>query len=233
MRRSLAGPSRPHSRFDADAARDAFRGICEERGLDMEHHAVVASWRRVFRACAWRVGHRRRHKLHDCDRPRDDACLRFGLRKRLERRVLKRNLGSNELWPWKPCYPAAARTRRPCRAPCRTWLRDMRLRLHELHRKSRSHFGPRCAEVAGDIELASVLSGNRNFDGRISPDVSPELPVCSPRPLSHAIAGTMDFDFETQELGLKRSGQSGVSARYLAVRRRNRACARRLRDQGA
>lgn len=65
---------------------------------------------------------------------------------------------------------------------------------------------PEMHEVAGDIELASVLSGNRNFDGRISPDVSQNY-LCAPAAVvAYAIAGTMDFDFETQELGLDEAG---------------------------
>ena len=67
-------------------------------------------------------------------------------------------------------------------------------------------FGPRRTVVAGDIELASALSGNRNFDGRISPDV-PQNYLCAPAAVvAYAIAGTMDFDFETQELGLNKAG---------------------------
>ena len=61
-------------------------------------------------------------------------------------------------------------------------------------------------EVAGDIELTSVLSGNRNFDGRISPDVSQNF-LCAPASVvAYAMAGTMDFDFETQPLGTDGDG---------------------------
>ena len=53
-------------------------------------------------------------------------------------------------------------------------------------------------EVADDIELTSILSGNRNFDGRISPDVSQNY-LCAPATvIAYALAGTMDFDFEAQ-----------------------------------
>ena len=50
--------------------------------------------------------------------------------------------------------------------------------------------------VADDIELASVLSGNRNFEGRISPDVSQNYLMQPANVIAYAIAGTMDIDLE-------------------------------------
>lgn len=65
---------------------------------------------------------------------------------------------------------------------------------------------PEMHEIAGDIELASVLSGNRNFEGRISPDVSQNYLSAPAGVIAYALAGTMDFDFETQPLGVNREG---------------------------
>ena len=65
---------------------------------------------------------------------------------------------------------------------------------------------PGMHEVANEIELASVLSGNRNFEGRISPDVSQNY-LCAPAlVIAYALAGTMDFDFETEALGTDEQG---------------------------
>lgn len=60
---------------------------------------------------------------------------------------------------------------------------------------------PALHEVAGQIELASVLSGNRNFEGRISPDVSQNYLSAPAGVVAYALAGTMRFDFETTPLG--------------------------------
>ena len=61
-------------------------------------------------------------------------------------------------------------------------------------------------EIANDIELASILSGNRNFEGRISPDVSQNY-LCSPAlVIAYSLVGTMDFDFETQPMGVREDG---------------------------
>ena len=52
-----------------------------------------------------------------------------------------------------------------------------------------------------DLSVAAVLSGNRNFEGRINPDVKMNYLASPPLVIAYALAGTMDFDFESQPLG--------------------------------
>ncbi len=52
-----------------------------------------------------------------------------------------------------------------------------------------------------DLSVTAVLSGNRNFEGRISPDVKMNYLASPPLVIAYALAGTMDFDFETEALG--------------------------------
>jgi aconitate hydratase len=52
-----------------------------------------------------------------------------------------------------------------------------------------------------DLSVTAVLSGNRNFEGRISPDVKMNYLASPPLVIAYALAGTMDFDFETDALG--------------------------------
>ena len=54
---------------------------------------------------------------------------------------------------------------------------------------------------ANDLAVAAVLSGNRNFEGRINPDVKMNYLASPPLVVAYAIAGTMDFDFETDPMG--------------------------------
>jgi aconitate hydratase len=61
--------------------------------------------------------------------------------------------------------------------------------------------------VADDIELASVLSGNRNFDGRISPDVSQNYLTAPANVIAYAIAGSMDVDLSVDPLGTDPEGK--------------------------
>jgi len=57
-----------------------------------------------------------------------------------------------------------------------------------------------------DLAVVSVLSGNRNFEGRINPDVKMNYLASPPLVVAYALAGTMDFDFETQPLGRAEDG---------------------------
>ena len=57
-----------------------------------------------------------------------------------------------------------------------------------------------------DLAVTAVLSGNRNFEGRINPDVKMNYLASPPLVVAYAIAGTMDFDFETQPLGVEKDG---------------------------
>ncbi len=52
-----------------------------------------------------------------------------------------------------------------------------------------------------DLAVTAVLSGNRNFEGRISPDVKMNYLASPPLVVAYAIAGTMDHDFEKDSLG--------------------------------
>jgi len=72
--------------------------------------------------------------------------------------------------------------------------------------------GPLADEIsqainAHDLAVTAVLSGNRNFEGRINPDVKMNYLASPPLVIAYALAGTMDFDFETQALGQDPAGQ--------------------------
>ncbi|MDK1027621.1 MAG: aconitate hydratase AcnA [Actinomycetota bacterium] len=57
-----------------------------------------------------------------------------------------------------------------------------------------------------DLVATSVLSGNRNFEGRISPDVRANYLASPPLVVAYAIAGTVDIDLATEPLGQDRDG---------------------------
>ena len=72
--------------------------------------------------------------------------------------------------------------------------------------------GPLAEEISaavneGDLAVTAVLSGNRNFEGRINPDVKMNYLASPPLVIAYALAGTMDFDFETEPLGRDQQGQ--------------------------
>ena len=53
----------------------------------------------------------------------------------------------------------------------------------------------------GDLAVTAVLSGNRNFEGRINPDVKMNYLASPPLVVAYALAGTMDLDLATEPLG--------------------------------
>src|SRR6478736_5371034 len=71
--------------------------------------------------------------------------------------------------------------------------------------------GPLIEEVSAavqqnDLAVTAVLSGNRNFEGRINPDVKMNYLASPPLVIAYALAGSMDFDFETDALGQDEAG---------------------------
>ncbi|CAJ1504476.1 aconitate hydratase [[Mycobacterium] burgundiense] len=57
-----------------------------------------------------------------------------------------------------------------------------------------------------DLAVAAVLSGNRNFEGRINPDTKMNYLASPPLVIAYALAGWMDFDFESDPLGQDKDG---------------------------
>jgi aconitate hydratase len=58
-----------------------------------------------------------------------------------------------------------------------------------------------------NFSVAAVLSGNRNFEGRIHPDVQNAYLASPPLVVAYALAGTMDFDFIAEPLGTDKNGK--------------------------
>jgi aconitate hydratase len=72
--------------------------------------------------------------------------------------------------------------------------------------------GPLIPEVSqaihdNDLAVTSVLSGNRNFEGRINPDVKMNYLASPPLVVAYALAGSMDIDITTEPLGQDTDGQ--------------------------
>jgi aconitate hydratase len=58
-----------------------------------------------------------------------------------------------------------------------------------------------------NLVVAAVLSGNRNFEGRVHPDVRANYLASPPLVVAYALAGRVDFDFDREPLGLDKTGQ--------------------------
>ena len=64
------------------------------------------------------------------------------------------------------------------------------------------------AITSGNLVAAAVLSGNRNFEGRVNPLTRANYLASPPLVVAYALAGTMDIDFETQPIGKSKSGEA-------------------------
>ncbi|HEV7949882.1 MAG TPA: aconitate hydratase AcnA, partial [Glaciihabitans sp.] len=72
--------------------------------------------------------------------------------------------------------------------------------------------GPLLDEISAavndnDLAVTAVLSGNRNFEGRINPDVKMNYLASPPLVIAYALAGSMNFDFEKDALGVGSDGK--------------------------
>ncbi|MFC4009633.1 aconitate hydratase AcnA [Nonomuraea purpurea] len=72
--------------------------------------------------------------------------------------------------------------------------------------------GPLLPEIsdaiqANDLAVTAVLSGNRNFEGRINPDVKMNYLASPPLVVAYALAGTMDIDLDHEPLGIGGDGR--------------------------
>ena len=72
-----------------------------------------------------------------------------------------------------------------------------------------------------DLAVAAVLSGNRNFEGRVSPNTRANFLASPPLVVAYALAGTVDIDLATEPIGQDPNGATRLSGRHLAQPGRN------------
>lgn len=207
VERSIAGPSRPHDRIPLSQAQERFRAICDERGLDRGVRENVALPQGEFQ-----VGHGALAiaAVTSCTTATDPMMmLMAGL---VARNAAKAGLRPK---PWVKCVfaPGSKATELLLeRAGLADGLRA--LGFYTCGFGCMSCIGnsgpilPAMHEVADRLELASVLSGNRNFEGRISPDVSQNYLATPALVVAYSLAGTMDVDLAQDALGVDEDGNA-------------------------
>ena len=201
---SVAGPSRPHDRIDRAQSGNRFRAVCAERGLGDETVTVSAGG----------AEHELTHgalaiaAVTSCTTATDPAMM-------LAAGLLARNAAAKGLRP-KPWVktilaPGSHATELLLeRAGLLSALQDLGFYTCGFGCMSCiGNSGPlsdAMHQAAERIELVSVLSGNRNFEGRISPDVSQNYLTAPANVIAYAIAGTMDVNLESDPLGTDAAG---------------------------
>ena len=205
VERSLAGPSRPHDRIPLSGVRDRFLAVCAERGLDRGKRVPVE-----VGGEAREIGHGAIAiaAVTSCTTATDPRMmLACGL---VAQKASEAGL-SPKPWVKTILAPGSKATELLLeRAGLMEGLRS--LGFHTCGFGCMSCIGnsgpvvDALHDVADEIELASVLSGNRNFEGRISPDVSQNYLAAPALVIAYALAGTMDVDLLHDALGTRADG---------------------------
>lgn len=203
---SMSGPSRPHDRFDIEQGGTRFNEICSQRGLDMNASAQVNLADEVFELSHGAIAIAAVTSCTTATDPR--MMLACGL---VAKKAAQSGLKPK---PWVKTVFAPGSHATELLLKRAGLLED----LQELNFAT-CGFGcmscignsgpvlPEMHDVCNDIELASVLSGNRNFEGRISPDVAQNYLMSPAAVIVYALAGTVDFDVEKDPLGQDAEGR--------------------------
>lgn len=205
VERSLAGPSRPHDRFAFDSAAHRFGEICAERGVDCARRVTVDidGVPTELRDGALAIA-----AVTSCTTATDPAMMlaaglvaqkaaEAGLKpKPWVKTILAPGSRATELLLERAGLLDGLRNLGfyTCGFGCMSCIGNSGPIRSELH------------EIADQLELASVLSGNRNFEGRISPDVSQNYLGAPATVIVYALAGFMDVDLAHTPLGERADG---------------------------
>lgn len=207
VQRSVAGPSRPHDRIDLADVKNRFSQLCNDRSLDCSKKVSVDVLGQNYEVTHGALAIA---AVTSCTTATDASMM-------ISAGVLARNASKAGLHPkpWvKTILAPGSRATEDIldAAGLMPALRD--LGFYTCGFGCMSCIGnsgpvlPGMHDIANEVELASVLSGNRNFEGRISPDVSQNY-LCAPAlVIAYSLAGTIDFDFETEALGIDAEGNS-------------------------
>lgn len=207
VQRSVAGPSRPHDRIDLADVKNRFSQLCNDRSLDCSKKVSVDVLGHNYEVTHGALAIA---AVTSCTTATDASMM-------ISAGVLARNASKAGLHPkpWvKTVLAPGSRATEDIldAAGLMPALRD--LGFYTCGFGCMSCIGnsgpvlPGMHDIANEVELASVLSGNRNFEGRISPDVSQNY-LCAPAlVIAYSLAGTIDFDFENEALGIDAEGNS-------------------------
>ncbi len=231
---SIAGPRRPQDRIPLHEGRNAFSaalpsfGVAEGNGHvdEADEESMDGSDAPALTATAERTAveaddrrrdggdrsrrrrDRRDHVLHEYVQSGRDDRRRAAREEGRRTRPLAQALGEDEP---RARLPRRHRVLREVRADAlsrRARLQHGRVRLHDVHRQlgpaARRGLGGR---NEGDLVACAVLSGNRNFEARIHPEVKANYLASPPLVVAYALTGRMDIDITTEPLGHDTDGE--------------------------
>lgn len=203
---SIAGPKRPQDRIQLSKAKESFEKVLQSYSAQVSKPTAVAG-----QSFAMDNGHVAIASITSCTNTSNPSVmLAAGL---LARKAVARGLKSK---PWVKTSLAPGSkvvTEYYNKAGLTKDLDALGFNLVGYGCATCiGNSGPLSDEItqainANDLAVTAVLSGNRNFEGRISPDVKMNYLASPPLVVAYALAGTMDFDFESESLGQGSDGQ--------------------------
>ncbi|MBO7675426.1 MAG: aconitate hydratase AcnA [Atopobiaceae bacterium] len=202
----LAGPSRPHNYVEPAGLRDRFRAAAAEHGHDdLGERFEVTCGDQTFELAHGAIAIA---AITSCTTATDPAMMiAAGL---CAKKAVERGLEA-KAWVKRILAPGSRATELLLE---RAGLTDALFQLGfytcgfgcmscignsgEIH--------PALHELANKMELTSILSGNRNFDGRISPDVAQNYLSQPAMVVAYALVGSMDVDLSCEPVGIDAQG---------------------------
>ena len=215
VRTCLAGPSRPHNYVEPAGLRERFRASAAEHGHDDfgERFDVVCGGQSFELA----HGTIAIAAITSCTTATDPAMMiAAGL---CAKKAVDRGLTAKP-WVKRILAPGSRATELLLK---RAGLTDalFQLGFYTCGFGCMSCIGnsgdihPALHQYATNMELTSILSGNRNFDGRISPDVAQNYLSQPAMVVAYSLVGTMDVDLSTEPVGYDRQGHEVMLADLL------------------
>ncbi len=214
---SLAGPKRPQDRVPLSGMKQAFRSALtapvKERGYELQPEALSRTGRVEKDGRAYEIGHGAVviAAITSCTNTSNPSVLvAAGL---VAKKALEKGLAVK---------PHVKTSLAPGSRVVTEYLKQANLLdpLAELGfdivgygcTTCIGNSGPLPAEVAqavtgSDLVSAAVISGNRNFEGRVHPLVKANFLASPPLVIAYALAGTVDIDLETEPIGTGKDGQ--------------------------
>jgi aconitate hydratase len=203
---SLAGPSRPHRRVEVSGLAERFESAARDHGRDLSETFEIASAGRHF---SLHHGAIAIAAITSCTTATDPAMM-------VAAGLLAKNAVSRGLrplpWVKKILAPGSHATALLLsRAGLAQPLSELGFSICGFGCMSCiGNSGPidrSLHELADTLELTSILSGNRNFDGRISPDVSQNY-LCEPSlVVAYSLVGTLDINLDIEPVGTSSDGR--------------------------
>nr|WP_306814260.1 aconitate hydratase AcnA [Actinomyces bowdenii] len=205
---SIAGPKRPQDRIDLSASKEAFASVLPSYASERSRPTAVT----LADGTATELdhGHVAIASITSCTNTSNPSVMvAAGL---LARNAVARGLRSK---PWvKTSTAPGSQVVTDYYEKAGLWPALNELGFNVVGYGCATcigNSGPLPAEVSeavneADLAVVSVLSGNRNFEGRINSDVKMNYLASPPLVIAYALAGTMDFDFATEPLGRDSEG---------------------------